>query len=93
VAATVTLIGNAADKEDAGSQRGGRVACWRGSGQHGGESRGWDMRADWKSADEIEADIKTGECTSITELVVDLWRRVDELQQRVAELQNKLAEE
>lgn len=47
------------------------------------------MRGDWKSADEIEADLKAGEIPGLAQLVVDLWRRVDELQERVAELRRE----
>jgi RNA polymerase-interacting CarD/CdnL/TRCF family regulator len=36
------------------------------------------FRGDWKSSDEIEADLKDGNVPDITRLVIDLWQRVDE---------------
>jgi hypothetical protein len=49
------------------------------------------MRGDWKSADEIEADIESGELTTdyLPQMVADLWRRADELEKRVAELERE----
>ena len=47
------------------------------------------MPSDWKSAEDIEADIASGEAVDLQQLVVDLWRRVDELQRRLWELENR----
>ena len=47
------------------------------------------MRGDWKSADEIEADMKAGTTVGLPQFILNLWRRVDELQERVAELQRR----
>jgi hypothetical protein len=44
------------------------------------------MHGDWKSADQIEADKAAGEPIDWQKLVVDLWRRVDELQTEVERL-------
>jgi hypothetical protein len=46
------------------------------------------MAGDWKSADEISQDIEVGNVSSLERLLVDLWRREDELQQRVRELES-----
>ena len=46
------------------------------------------MKADWKSAEEIEADVHAGQSVPLQQLVLDLWRRVDELQRRVWQLEN-----
>jgi hypothetical protein len=48
------------------------------------------MRGDWKSAEQIEADIKAGESTDQQQLILDLWRRVDELQTKITELEQRL---
>jgi hypothetical protein len=48
------------------------------------------MRAEWKSADEIAEDIAADEAPSVQELIVDLWRRADELQQQVVALRAEL---
>lgn len=50
------------------------------------------MHGDWKSADEIEADLKAGEHPDWQEFVADLWRRIDELQERVAALEREREE-
>jgi hypothetical protein len=45
------------------------------------------QQADWKSADEVAEAIMKGEATY--QLIVDLWRRVGELEKEVADLQAK----
>jgi hypothetical protein len=49
------------------------------------------MQADWKSADEIQRDVETGELKAddLPQMVADLWRRLEELQARVAELERQ----
>ena len=48
------------------------------------------MMGDWKSADEIEDDIRKGEAELPT-LVLDLWRRVEELEAKLEAIQQQLA--
>lgn len=52
------------------------------------------MRGDWKSADEIQADIESGELTTdyLLQMAADLWRRIEELEKRVAELEREQEE-
>jgi hypothetical protein len=44
------------------------------------------MGGDWKLADEIELDMRRGEAPELSQIVLDLWRRVDELETELAEL-------
>jgi len=45
------------------------------------------MQADRKSADEILDDMQKGQAIPVHALIVDLWRRVDELERQVRDLQ------
>jgi hypothetical protein len=47
------------------------------------------MRGDWKSADEIEADLESGDADQ-KELIAGLWHRVDELEAKLADLDRRL---
>jgi RNA polymerase-interacting CarD/CdnL/TRCF family regulator len=53
------------------------------------KQKGETMRGEWKSADQIEADIVAGKVIpNLAHLVVDLWRRVDKLERQVARLED-----
>lgn len=45
------------------------------------------VKADWKSAEQIEEDLKAGHVRDQRQLLIDLWQRVDELQARIADLE------
>jgi hypothetical protein len=47
------------------------------------------VQADWKSADQVKADIEAGSIPNPHHLIIELWRRVDELQSRIAELERQ----
>jgi hypothetical protein len=47
------------------------------------------MSADWKTAAEISADIKSGD-VKIEDLIVALWQRIDELDAIVAKLEHRI---
>ncbi len=47
------------------------------------------MSGDWKSADDIENEMRKGDATNLPQLVLDLWRRVDELQEELAQLRRQ----
>jgi hypothetical protein len=48
------------------------------------------MVVDWKSADEIEKDVKAGETVEPLQLALDAWRRIDELVQHIERLERRL---
>ncbi|MCK1735793.1 hypothetical protein IVA79_18070 [Bradyrhizobium sp. 138] len=48
------------------------------------------MKADWKTADDLRDDIKSGKGLNLGELLVDLWERVDELQRDLASVRSKV---
>jgi hypothetical protein len=50
------------------------------------------IQGDWKTADEIRNDIASGTSVTQTELITDLWQRVDELRARIFELERRLTE-
>jgi hypothetical protein len=47
------------------------------------------FRSDWKSADQLQADIDAGSIPPAHHLIIDLWRRVEELQSHIDELERK----
>ena len=50
------------------------------------------FRSDWKSADQLQADIDAGSITPAHHLIIDLWRRVEELQAHIVELERQMKE-
>jgi hypothetical protein len=42
------------------------------------------FQSDWKSADQLQADIDAGSIPPAHHLIIDLWRRVEELQAKPA---------
>jgi hypothetical protein len=49
------------------------------------------MEADWKSGDEIEADLRKFGRAIDVRLLADAWHRIDELSLRVRRLEERLA--
>ena len=50
------------------------------------------FRSDWKSADQLQADIDAGSIPPAHHLIIDLWRRVEELQAHIVELERQMKE-
>jgi len=50
------------------------------------------FRSDWKSADQLQADIDAGSIPPAHHLIVDLGRRVEELQAHIDELERQMKE-
>jgi len=50
------------------------------------------FRSDWKSADQLQADIDAGSIPPAHHLIIDLWRRVEELQAHIVELERQVRE-
>ena len=50
------------------------------------------FRSDWKSADQLQADIDAGSIPPAHHLIIDLWRRVEELQAHIEELERQMKE-
>jgi hypothetical protein len=48
------------------------------------------FRSDWKSADQLQADIDAGSIPPTHHLIIDLWRRVEELQAHIEELERQM---
>jgi hypothetical protein len=66
----------------------GMVASERTSNQE----RKMAFRSDWKSADQLQADIDAGSIPPAHHLIIDLWRRVEELQAHIDELERQMKE-
>jgi hypothetical protein len=71
--------------------RGG--AGYGGHGRRGGGVRRGKVLGNWKSADEIAEDIRKGEVTDLAQLIIDLWRRLDELEREIAKGPKQLQHE
>ena len=50
------------------------------------------FRSNWKSADQLQADIDAGSIPPAHHLIIDLWRRVEELQAHIVELERQMKE-
>ncbi len=48
------------------------------------------FRSDWKSADQLQADIDAGSIPPAHHLIIDLWRRVEELPAHIEELERRM---
>jgi hypothetical protein len=48
------------------------------------------FRSDWKSADQLQADIDAGSIPPAHHLIIDLWRRVEELQAHIEQLERQI---
>jgi hypothetical protein len=48
------------------------------------------FRSDWKSADQLQADIDAGSIPPTHHLIIDLSRRVEELQAHIEELERQM---
>jgi hypothetical protein len=56
------------------------------------QERKMAFRSDWKSADQLQADIDAGSIPPAHHLIIDLWRRVEELQAHIDELERQMKE-
>jgi hypothetical protein len=54
------------------------------------QERKMAFRSDWKSADQLQADIDAGSIPPAHHLIIDLWRRVEELQAHIDELERQM---
>src|SRR4030095_8673877 len=64
----------------------------RGIERTSNQERKMAFRSDWKSADQLQADIDAGSIPPAHHLIIDLWRRFEQLQTHIEELERQMKE-